>query len=116
MINFNQGLETVVQSLSLIEGDGWSKRQFDEEGFNVATIYKAWKLMQEQEPEYCQEYPNDIVDPSWFSLPGDSEIYGESGYTRYMARLNGEIVASLFHMPEKSPKIKIINELGIKWV
>lgn len=117
MLSFTDGLENAISTLAKVEGEYWAKSQRETTGWTVGTLYEAWRKMQEDPDwkEFCEEYPRELVEPKSMSLPGGAEIYGESGWTRYMVISSGEILASRYHMPPESEKIAIIDSLGIGW-
>ncbi len=117
MLSFVDGLENAIFTLAKIEGEKWAKRQWDTTGYTVATLYQAWQKMQEDPDwkDFCDQYPRELVEPKEMGLLGDVEIYGESGYTRYVVTNSGEVLASRYHIPPGSKKIEIIDSLKIGW-
>jgi hypothetical protein len=114
-INFKDGLENAIAKLAEIEGESWGKRQRDNTGCTVATLYLAWERTQKEDPLMVAECPKELVEPSMWNLRGDSAIYGETGHTRYFVHLDGTVVACRYHMPENSPKIEKVEAMGIPW-
>lgn len=117
MLSFTDGLENAIHTLAKVEGESWAKTQWEPTGYTVAILYEAWCKMQ-QDPdwkEFCEEYPRELVEPKLMDLSGGVEIYGESGWTRYVVISSGEVLASRYHMPPESKKTTIIDSLGIGW-
>ena len=113
-INCKDGLENAIAKLTEIEGEDWAKRQGENSGCTVTTLYLAWQRMQNDAPHLIEEDPNDIVDPRMWNLPGDGSIHGEGG-TRYFVLRNGTIAAFLLWMLKYPAKCHKIDELGICW-
>lgn len=114
MVNFKDGLENVINTLAQIEGQSWAEKQADVDGYTVASLYIAWVKLGLVEPKYREECPDELVDPRMFSLLGDIEIYGDSGYTRYVVKNSGEVLCSRHHVPPDSKVAKFIS-LKMNW-
>ncbi|MGG6263255.1 hypothetical protein ACQ4M3_39660 [Leptolyngbya sp. AN03gr2] len=112
MVTFQNGIESVIETLGRIEGERWIKNQRDHsDGYKVTTLFKAWECYHKEYPEYCEKTPNEFIDVQLVNLTGESVIYGESGYNRYAVRISGEIVCSRYHV--SGHKIKAVIDEGI---
>lgn len=113
-VTFQNGLEDTIAKLAQIEGEAWAVGQEKVESCNVGLFYEAWKqYCAELGEEYCQEHSNEVIDPSMFSFVSDNAIYGNGGYSRYIVRLDGEVVALKSLMSDH--RVKLAEAVGIRF-